>query len=167
MTAIENRRGGANVRFPPPFVFLLFAGAGALLDMSGYPLPLAIGKTVRIAAAIGVLGAGLLLCGSTLTLFQRSGQDPEPWKPTPSLIAAGPYRFSRNPMYLGMLLIQAGAGLVFDNLWVVLLSLPALGVVHRIAVRPEERYLVHRFGKAYEDYMATVPRYVGRTRAVR
>jgi protein-S-isoprenylcysteine O-methyltransferase Ste14 len=161
VSAVESRQGGANVRVPPPLVFLAFIGMGVLLHVYVHALPVPLARAARLAAALATGLAGLGLCLSTLQLFVRSGQNPEPWKPTPSLIAVGAYRFSRNPMYLGMLLIQVASGLAFDNLWITLLALPALGAVHHLAVLPEERYLTHKFGESYVAYMASVPRYVG------
>ncbi len=79
---------------------------------------------------------------------------------TPSLIVEGPYRFSRNPIYLAMTLGQIGLGLLLDNGWIVALSAASLIAVHFIAVRPEEAYLLDRFGEPYRRYLATVRRYL-------
>ncbi len=103
---------------------------------------------------------GLALGASALGLFRRMGQDPRPWEPSPDLIFQGPYRLSRNPMYLSMALLQTSVGLFIDSLWVVLLWIPALVVVHYTAVLPEEKYLSERFGDAYQKYAASVRRYL-------
>ena len=161
MSATQSRQGGANVQVPPPLVFLVSGSVGVLLDSAGYPLSVPLGKTLRLACVWALLVAGIALSISALFLFQRSGQEPEPWKPSPLLIGRGPYRFSRNPIYLSLVLLQSAFGLVFENLWVVMLSLPALLVVHYTAVLPEERYLADRFGDAYNRYTASVPRYLG------
>ncbi len=92
--------------------------------------------------------------------FTRTGQSPTPWKPTPSLIPQGPYRFTRNPMYLGATTILLGLGVASDNLWICVLALVALGIVHVIAVLPEERYLSEKFGESYTQYRARVRRYL-------
>jgi protein-S-isoprenylcysteine O-methyltransferase Ste14 len=76
------------------------------------------------------------------------------------LIQQGIYRLSRNPMYLGLALVQVGVGVGVDNLWVVLTSLPALAAVHVIAIRPEELYLEGRFGEDYRAYKARVRRWL-------
>ncbi|MEM8933344.1 MAG: isoprenylcysteine carboxylmethyltransferase family protein, partial [Acidobacteriota bacterium] len=89
-------------------------------------------------------------------------QNPEPWKPTPELIVEGVYRWTRNPMYLGMSLIQIGIGLALDNGWIVLLVLATSSSVARIAILPEERYLGEKFGDSYRAYQQRVDRWFGR-----
>lgn len=113
----------------------------------------------------GTTGTVVFLLGIALLVwsvrpFRRTGQRPEPWLPSPEMITDGPYRYSRNPMYLAMTLIQMGIGFFFGNLWLVGLSLPALAVVHFIAVKPEERYLTEKFGAPYQEYCRRVRRYL-------
>ena len=97
---------------------------------------------------------------SARILFMRTGQNPAPWKPTPELVLKGPYRFTRNPMYLGLTLFEVGLGLALNNLWISLFAAPALLAVHFIAVRPEETYLSKKFGESYKTYLAQVRRYL-------
>ena len=66
-------------------------------------------------------------------------------------------------MYLGVTLIQMGLGVLLDNLWISMLAPLALGLVHFIAVRPEEAYLAEKFGGSYLHYKASVRRYLYRT----
>ena len=90
----------------------------------------------------------------------RTGQSPVPWKPTPELIFAGPYRFTRNPMYVGATFIVVGLGVSLDAVLASLAAPIALLIVHFIAVRPEERYLREKFGAPYEEYLRRVRRYL-------
>jgi protein-S-isoprenylcysteine O-methyltransferase Ste14 len=156
----ESKQGGARVRFPPPLVFLAGIGVGVALQRLVAPLRLGLAAPVRVAlgVAIAVAGGSLLVWASSL--FKRTGQDPRPWLPSPSMIAQGPYRFTRNPMYLGMTLIQIAVGIFIDDLWVCLFAGAALLVVHFIAVRPEEAYLGEKFGEDYARYRASVRRYL-------
>jgi protein-S-isoprenylcysteine O-methyltransferase Ste14 len=156
---LQSRHGGARVRFPPPFVFLALTLAGAALHWLR-PLHTALGQMSHLAAGAVVGGSGFAFGLSAWLLFRRTGQDPAPWTPTPSLLGRGPYRYSRNPMYVGMTLLQAGLGLALDNLWMVLFAAVALVAVHYIAVLPEEAYLAHRFGADYLDYKSRVRRYL-------
>lgn len=153
-------RDGAAVRFPPPLVYLAALVAGVLLHAYAAALPLAIGAGVRAGAGLAVAGAGASLIAAALGLFRRTGQNPEPWKPTPEIIATGVYRFTRNPMYLGMALLQAGIGIGLANAWVVALAPLSLAVVQAIAVRHEEAYLERKFGAAYLAYKESVRRWL-------
>jgi protein-S-isoprenylcysteine O-methyltransferase Ste14 len=76
------------------------------------------------------------------------------------MIVQGPYRFTRNPMYVGLTLFMAGLGLLFDDLWVLAFCLPALAIVHFTAVIPEEGYLTEKFGEDYVRYCQKVRRYL-------
>lgn len=153
-------RDGAAVRIPPPFVFLAAIFAGIALPRLLLPLPLGLPELVRTLAAKGaaLFGAGFMV--SAMALFHRTGQNPEPWKSTPELIFKGPYRLTRNPMYLGMTLLQGAAGLWLSNGWILILIPVALAGVYWTAVRHEEAYLESKFGDAYRDYKASVRRWL-------
>jgi protein-S-isoprenylcysteine O-methyltransferase Ste14 len=103
---------------------------------------------------------GLALMVAAVIEFRRTGQDPKPWKPTPELILRGPYRFTRNPMYVGLTLTQLGLGLALGHLWIALLAPCSLAVVHFMAVLPEERYLSDKFGNGYREYCRQIRRYL-------
>jgi protein-S-isoprenylcysteine O-methyltransferase Ste14 len=154
----DQRRDGARVRFPPPLVFLAVIGVGAGLDHFGLPW--------RFDSAIARVPGGLLLAAglgsmaAALGLFLRTGQNPEPWTATPSIITSGIFRFTRNPMYLGMALTQAGVGLLLGFVWIVALTPLAMALVYGIAIRHEERYLAEKFGAEYIAYCRAVRRWL-------
>jgi protein-S-isoprenylcysteine O-methyltransferase Ste14 len=158
----RSKHGGARVRFPPPLVFLAWSGVGVGLQRFVAALALPGESELLLYAGAAVTSVGVALIVWAARWFKRTGQDATPWKPSPSMIAQGPYRFTRNPMYVGMAIAQVGVGLVVDNLWIAILAGAALVCVHFIAVRPEEAYLAERFGEGYERYRAAVGRYVGR-----
>jgi protein-S-isoprenylcysteine O-methyltransferase Ste14 len=151
---------GARVRFPPPLVFLSGILLGVVCRYAVAPARLPMDPTIRIIVGLLVSLAGVALIVWANVFFTRTGQDPIPWKPTPELIFQGPYRFTRNPMYVGMTLIALGFGIVLNNLWIVLFALPGLLIVHVIAVLPEERYLSEKFGEDYTQYRTQVRRYL-------
>ncbi|MBS1840111.1 MAG: isoprenylcysteine carboxylmethyltransferase family protein [Acidobacteria bacterium] len=153
-------KDGAKVRFPPPLVFLGAIVLGVIFQRMVVPLSLVLSSGLRIGAGVLILACGLALGASARILFTRTGQSPIPWKPTPELILQGPYRFTRNPMYLGITLVVIGLGLALNNLWISLFAAPALLVVHFIAVLPEERYLAEKFGDSYRSFLAQVRRYL-------
>lgn len=160
MSASIPAQPGARVWFPPPLVFVAAIGIGVACHYFVAPARLPVDPTLRLVAGLIVAALGVATIVSARVLFMRTGQSPTPWKPRPSLIFAGPYRFTRNPMYLGATIILIGSGVAWDVLWISWLALPALGVVHFIAVLPEERYLSERFGESYTRYLARVRRYL-------
>jgi protein-S-isoprenylcysteine O-methyltransferase Ste14 len=159
MTQVDGERG-ARVRFPPPLVYLASILLGVGMRYTAGPLAVAAYRNLALMAGVAVLLAGLWLIVGAWTLFRRTGQDPKPWKPTPEIVLSGPYRFTRNPMYLGLTCIQIGVGLALNNLWISLLAAFSLFAVHFIAVLPEENYLTEKFGDSYRGYLVKVRRYL-------
>jgi protein-S-isoprenylcysteine O-methyltransferase Ste14 len=159
-TSPTPEQDGAAVRFPPPFVPVILLGVGLVLHGFLWPLPLPIAGVWRWVLAGALLLAGLGLGLGAIGLFQRTGQDAKPWEPTPEIISTGVYRFTRNPMYLGMGLLQAGIGVALANAWVVLLVPLTWLVIQRIAIRHEEAYLERKFGAVYTDYCRSVRRWL-------
>ncbi len=160
MTQAGAGESGAKVRFPPPLVYLVSIFLAVAIRYAAAPLAVAAYRWLALAAGVAVLMAGLGLIASAWTLFRRTGQDPRPWKPTPEIVLNGPYRFTRNPMYLGLTCFQIGLGLALDNLWISLLAAFSLLAVHFIAVVPEERYLAEKFADGYRSYLLKVRRYL-------
>lgn len=148
----------ADVHFPPPLVFAGLVLLGVALRYATGPVLHVPGwiKLAGIALLLASLGAGFWARGHHV----RTGQHPSPWKPSPELILQGPYRFTRNPMYVGLAGVQFGLGLALSNLWIALLAPCALLIVHFTAVLPEEKYLAARFGRSYETYLTSVRRYL-------
>ncbi len=151
---------GARVRFPPPLVYLGAVLGGLAVDRWLAAAPVPIDRTLRITAGALLATAGVALAASARIHFLRTGQSVIPWTPTPELIFQGPYRYTRNPMYVGMTLLTLGLGVALNNLWMSLFALPALLIVHLIAVLPEEKYLSEKFGDSYRTYLTRVRRYL-------
>lgn len=165
MTAPEEAtepRDGAAVCFPPPLLPL----AGVLLGVGlkrlwpndlGPELPAPVRYGVGWAIVAGAfLGLGLW----SVVLFRRSGQSEIPWKPTPSIVERGPYRISRNPMYLQMVLICAGLAILLENWWILLLTPAVAWALQRLVILPEEAYLERKFGDSYRSYKRRVRRWL-------
>lgn len=152
----------AAVKFPPPLVGLLTIligyGLGKLVPiMDDFLVPAParywVGGTICIAAAI-------VLVVWPFKLFRKIEQDPKPWTPTPELIVTGPYKFTRNPMYLMMVLVCFGFSIILDEAWVFVLA-PVCGyVIYLTAIRHEEVYLEEKFGDSYREYRKSVRRWI-------
>jgi protein-S-isoprenylcysteine O-methyltransferase Ste14 len=160
MATNPDETDGASVRFPPPFVPLIALGAGLALHAYAWPLPLPFEGFARYAITAVLIAPGCALIGAALRLFRRSHQDPAPWTSTPEVIATGVYRWTRNPMYLGMGLLQAGIGVALVNGWVVALVPVTWLAIYLLAIRHEEAYLERKFGTAYSDYKRAVRRWL-------
>jgi protein-S-isoprenylcysteine O-methyltransferase Ste14 len=109
----------------------------------------------------GLLIAGAIISGlwAVRTMF-RHGNSPEPRHPVVSLVVDGPFRFSRNPIYLSMTAFYLGLGLLFGTLWHVVLLPTVLAIMRRGVIEREEAYLERRFGDEYRAYTARVGRWL-------
>ncbi|MEA3538616.1 MAG: isoprenylcysteine carboxylmethyltransferase family protein [Pseudomonadota bacterium] len=149
-----------HVRFPPPLVYagmlLLGLGIGRLLDDPP------IGLDIKVASFAGMILAiaGLGLVFAALLRFRRADTNPEPWRQTTAFVASGVYRWTRNPMYLGMALIFAGLALIFDSLATLLLLPFVVILIDRQVIAREERYLEAKFGDDYRAYKDKVRRWL-------
>jgi protein-S-isoprenylcysteine O-methyltransferase Ste14 len=156
--ALESSDGAA-VRFPPPLVPLIALALGELVHRLVWPLPLPVSGALRYGLAMLLIAAGFALMAAAFGRFRSTGQDPAPWESTPEIISTGIYRFTRNPMYVSVGLLQAGIGVALADGWVVLLVPAAWLVIYWIAIRHEEAYLEQKFGSVYTDYKASVRRW--------
>jgi protein-S-isoprenylcysteine O-methyltransferase Ste14 len=158
MSSESEQRETAGVPVPPPLIYLagLLLGWGLerLVPTPDLPRPAAVAAGVIGAAAAGVLGL------PAIQRFIRHGTAVEPWKPATALVTTGPYRFTRNPMYVGMACAYAGVALAFGLLWALLLLAVVLAVVDRLVIAREERYLDRLFGEDYRRYRGEVRRWL-------
>ena len=146
----------AGVIAPPPLIFLAGLIAGFLLDhFLAWP-----GMTTQVAAGLALLGLGLILMFLGIREFERAGTDYRPYKPTTRIITGGPFRFTRNPLYLSLALIYAGLALAHGSFWALVLLGPVLIVIRYGVIAREERYLEARFGADYLNYKNSVRRWL-------
>jgi protein-S-isoprenylcysteine O-methyltransferase Ste14 len=148
----------APVRVLAPLVFAAEFAIGALIQ-GRVPLSVPHGAYRWFAGAAPV-AAGLAIGASALAVMRRAGTSPNPHVATSALVEAGPYRFTRNPMYLSMVLIFAGLACLLLEPWALFLLPFAVIVVDRWVIRPEERYLAAKFGEPYAGYMRRVRRWI-------
>jgi protein-S-isoprenylcysteine O-methyltransferase Ste14 len=154
--AEATRDHGPGVRIPPPVMVAAVLAGAWLLDriwtlQIGPPAPALGGMVVFLAIA---------LCGWAVLVLVKAGNDPRPDKPDAAMVEAGPYRFSRNPIYLGLLLAVTGVALVWGTLWGWIAVVVLHGLLDRLVIAKEEAYLTARFGAAYEAYRTRVRRWM-------
>jgi protein-S-isoprenylcysteine O-methyltransferase Ste14 len=146
------------VRIPPPLIYIVIFLAGFLLQMVR-PLPAIWPVSGRIAGAVLLL-IGAVISAWSMRLFCRSGTNMLPIKPTTALVAQGPYRFTRNPMYLGVVSAYLGVSLLLLLIWPLVLLPVLIAALNRLVIRQEEEYLEGKFGGEYVNYKARVPRWL-------
>lgn len=150
----------ANVRFPPPLIYLgaLLFGilAGRALDVPGFGLD--SGVQAIIASAVILIGAVVSFSGAGL--FKRHRTAIIPHRPASHLVTTGIYRWTRNPMYLGIALLYCGSAILFDSLLALLLLPVVLIVIQTQVIAREEAYLERAFGDDYRDYKLRVRRWI-------
>src|SRR5262249_13153883 len=103
------------------------------------------------------IGFGLAVWGSRT--MEAAGTNVNPKRPATAIVTAGPFRYSRNPLYCSLTLVYVGLVLTLNTWWGLVVLVPLLAVMHFGVVRREERYLERKFGDSYRQYRATVRRY--------
>lgn len=158
MTAPDREPLVANLGIArPPIVYLAAIALGVLLHVVR-PVPvLARGVSPFVGAAVGLLA--IVLFVSAVRTFRAAGTPVPGNQPTTTIVRAGPYRFSRNPIYLAFSLFQLGIALWMNSVWVALTLLAAVAVMALVVIPREERYLEARFPAEYSAYRASVRRW--------
>ncbi len=147
------------VKFPPPFLFAGGLGLGYLVHRS-WPLPWVPGGIPRFGLGWALVALGLALGAWGFITFLLARTAILPHHPASRLVYAGPYKFTRNPMYVGLTGVYLGVSTLIDSLWPMLLLPVVLGALYRWVIRREERYLAAEFGAAYDDYRRKVRRWL-------
>lgn len=146
------------VVFPP----LLYAGTlllGVLMHFL-VPLPVALPSLAARVLGVAVLAASAFLARRAEAAMRRAGTNVRPDKPTTALATDGPFRYSRNPLYLATTGLYVGVALLIPAIWPLLLLMPLLFVLHWGVIAREERYLGAKFGAPYDAYRARVRRWL-------
>ena len=151
----------AGVRVPPPIIFALPLVAGLILHRF-WPL---VAFSAATGGVIRRVGAVLAILALALTYwaifsFRRMGTTVVPVQPATALVLRGPYRFSRNPMYLAMTFLYLGICCWALALWSLLFLPVVLVIIQRSVIGREEAYLGRRFGDDYRRYLTQVRRWI-------
>ena len=158
MSAAEMQRDVPGVVAPPPLILLGFLLAGSALDWIR-PLPL-LPAAAQYAIGGVLIAVASAVAFSAIACFLRAGTNVPTRRPATALVIVGPYRFSRNPIYVGMILLLLGIGIMVDSLWILALAVPLALVLRYGVIAREERYLEGKFGDAYRAYRARVRRWI-------
>lgn len=142
----------------PPVLFVATLVAGLILHCLR-PVAVLPALVARLVGIVVLVASGLLV-RSAGAAMRRAGTDPRPDHPSLAIVTDGPFRFTRNPMYVGTTGLYVAVGLLVNALWPLVLVLPMLAVLHWGVVRREERYLEGKFGEPYRLYRLRVHRWV-------
>jgi protein-S-isoprenylcysteine O-methyltransferase Ste14 len=158
---MNQERDAAGVRVFPPVVPLVTILVGVFLN---WLVPIYLGVAIpaphRYWIGGGIVVGAVIMAGSAVVLMRRSGQSENPWKPTFSIVERGPYRFTRNPMYLQMVIACIGFAIILMNWWILLLTPVCAWILHRFVILPEEAYLERKFGESYLAFKRRVRRWL-------
>lgn len=150
---------GANVRFPPPLIYIAGLALGAVAGRLAHLPTLGLSFATRSVGgvAIGVVGLFVMFAGAGLFLRRRTAI--LPFKPASSLVTSGILGLTRNPMYLGMAVFYVGVAILLNSLSALVLLPLVLTIVQTQVIAREEAYLERAFGDEYRAYKARVGRW--------
>ncbi len=141
----------------PPAIYLISIVTGLVLHFV-WPLRFVASLAMPIGVLIVVLAVTLFIW--SIKTFRSAGTPVPGNRPTIAIVKVGPYRFSRNPIYLAFSLFQTGIALAVNDAWLLITLLPAISVMWFVVIPREERYLEMRFGEEYTSYKASVRRWL-------
>ncbi len=145
---------------PPPLIYLSFLAAGIALHFLGTPLRIFPESWLGHAAGWPVFELALLVAIWVVRTFSGAGEDIRIEKPTNALVSNGPFRFSRNPMYVALILVYLIISLILNTFWPLVFLPGALLLMYFGVIKREEAYLEGLFGQDYRQYRDRVRRWL-------
>ncbi len=124
------------------------------------PTNLNIPKTISIGIGILLIIISWTIIFTTKYQFKKSNQKTGPNNETMVIIETGLFKYSRNPLYFGMLFLSPALGFIFNSVWLLFALLPIVFLIHHFLIIPEEKYLSKKFGTAYIEYSKRVRRWM-------
>ena len=140
-----------------PAIYLVAVGLGFVLRFV-HPLPIAT-YAMRFWSGLVLAVAGFLLVFFSIREFRKRRTSENTDLATTTIVTSGFYRFTRNPMYVGLTLMLLGIGLAANDWWTLLMLVPVMVILHVGVIFREERYLEQKFGQVYLDYKTSVRRW--------
>ncbi len=155
---VESQTDHANVKIEPPVLLLIHVIAVILLRWL-LPLPFAVPKLLEWLGYVLIL-LGIGLGAGAVSRFLRAHTTTYPHGQVSTIVTSGPYRFTRNPIYLGMVCLLIGFSFAFRTYWGLILSPLFVVLMNTLVIRHEEAYLEKKFGKVYSNYKSRVRRWL-------
>jgi protein-S-isoprenylcysteine O-methyltransferase Ste14 len=142
----------------PPIVYMISIAAGVLIRLA-IPLPF-LPSTLAMPLGATLIAFAIALFSWSFREFRAANTPLPARKPTTVIVRSGPYRFSRNPIYLAFSIFQVGIAIWVDSPWLLVTLVGAMAIIHFIVMPKEESYLEGRFGTQYLDYKTSVRRWL-------
>ncbi len=160
--SVERTDDTPGLMMPPPFFLLIALALAIVLEwltgLSFLAAPSLLGVQSWVGLIISVAAFALMVSG--VREFKQSGTNVNPFQPALQLVTSGPYRFTRNPMYLGMVILLLGISLMFSLEWGLILT-PVLWLAYdRLVVAREEAYLTAKFDQPYREFLTRTRRWL-------
>jgi len=153
-----SERDVAGIPVPPPLIYIAGLAAGGVVELfrstTGPAWPISV--TIAVAGAL----AFMALASAAVRRFRRAGTTENPFRPSTALVFDGPYRITRNPMYLGMAAFYVGLAFILGLMWAFVFLPIVLLAVDRLVIAREESYLERKFGEEYVAYKGRVRRWI-------
>ena len=142
----------------PPWIYLAAIVLGLLLN-AAWPIRVA-SRAVSVRAGISAVLVAVALFLYAVRTFRAAGTAVPGNRPTTTIVRSGPYRWSRNPIYLAFSLFQLGLAFWVNSLWLLVTLVPAVALIAFVVIPREEQYLEKKFPSDYASYKASVRRWV-------
>jgi protein-S-isoprenylcysteine O-methyltransferase Ste14 len=159
---VEDDSRGPNVRIPPPLLFAMPLLTGFVVQHF-VPTHIVTGanpaRTLRLVG-IAEIAIALALMAWAMSTFVRFRTPVIPVRPARALVNEGPFKLTRNPMYLGFIVLYIGIAFVANAFWPLIFLPEAIALTYLFAIRLEEAYLTREFGDAYREYCSRVRRWI-------
>jgi protein-S-isoprenylcysteine O-methyltransferase Ste14 len=143
---------------PPTVLFVALVAGYVIRLFVGGRLPLPRAFAEGLGGLLIIVSLGLLM--AAMRVFVEHAQPLLPATPAKALFQKGPYKFTRNPIYLAMMLFGAGFGVATSNVWIIIATALAGLLIHLKVILPEEAYLERKFGAEYAAYKGRVRRWI-------
>jgi protein-S-isoprenylcysteine O-methyltransferase Ste14 len=142
----------------PPLVYLISLVSGTVIHLV-VPLRF-LPATLAVSLGVPLVAVAIALFSYSVAKFRAAGTPVPARKPTTAIVRTGPYRFSRNPIYLAFSLFQLGIATWVNSVWLLATLAGAVALMQFVVIPREVRYMERKFGMDYLDYKASVRRWL-------
>jgi protein-S-isoprenylcysteine O-methyltransferase Ste14 len=139
-------------------VYLLSLISGVVIQLAA-PFPF-LPRALAVTLGAPLVVVAIALFASSALTFRAAGTPVPARKPTTTIVRVGPYRFSRNPIYLAFSVLQLGIAMWVNSVWLLATLVGAVALMHYLVIPREEEYLERKFGAQYLAYKASVRRWL-------